>query len=865
MSSSDRRPGADAIKLSASFPGVVHSVRAREPFTVGVPLPRGRYAKSQAWAIVGAGGDRRAAQTRALDRWPDGSVRWLLVDGDADLSTGSQDVHLVPTTGGPESAAQPSVTVTRSGAGVWIDTGTARFHLEPGPCFPFSEVRAGNTIVLDREGSGLSVEDENGVRCVPMIDSVSVEESGPRRVCVFVRGSIRRGGNEFLALDMRAHFFAGLPTVRLLVTLRNPRSAIHSGGFWDLGDPGSIFVRDISLSVALAGDEPALIRCSPETGARWKSVSAALEIYQDSSGGENWQSTNHVNRLGIVPNTFRGYRLVADGEQREGMRATPIVAVELGEKRVAAVLPKFWENFPKAIEASGRTLTIRLFPRQYGDVHEIQGGEQKTDECFLSFGADGVTTEPLEWCRARPLWHADPAWCHSTGAIPFLSEIDPRHGRLTSTAIEGTDTFEDKREVVDEYGWRHFGDVYGDHEAVRHKGATPLVSHYNNQYDTVAGFFYQFARTGDHRWGTLMADLAAHVVDIDIYHTTRDKWAYNHGLFWHTYHYGDAGTATHRTYPRSDRGRTGGGGPSADHNYTTGLMLCYLLTGNEACRETVINSAEYVVNIDDGRRTVLRWLSTADTGGATASADWGAYQGPGRGPANSLNALVDGHRLSGDSRFMEKAERLIRRVIHPEDDIEERHLDEPERRWFYTMFLQSLGKYLNDKEERGELDSMHAYACASLLHYAGWMATHEYPYLEKREKLEFPTETWGAQEIRKSDAFYLAALYAEGDERTRFVERGEFFFRTAVETLERAATRKLARPVIVMLSSGLLHSWFQAHPSAQAAHSEAREHFGPPERFVTQKQQAKKRLVWLGAAVAVACVLLAALVVARYL
>jgi hypothetical protein len=86
-----------------------------------------------------------------------------------------------------------------------------------------------------------------------------------------------------------------------------------------------------------------------------------------------------------------------------------------------------------------------------------------------------------------------------------------------------------------------------------------------------------------------MADLAAHVVDIDIYHTTRDKAAYNHGLFWHTYHYGDAGTATHRTYPRSDRGRTGGGGPSADHNYPTGLMLYYFLTGDEACRETVIN------------------------------------------------------------------------------------------------------------------------------------------------------------------------------------------------------------------------------------------------------------------------------------
>jgi hypothetical protein len=865
MSLSDQRYAAHTIRLSASFPATVQSARTNEPFTVGVPLPRGGYAESQVWAILGNDGGLRPAQTRALDRWSDGSVRWLLVDGNVDLSSGSCDVGLVPATRESPPAARASVTATQSQEGVWIDTGAARFHLQPGRAFPFTEVVVRDAAALDRDASGLLVEDEHGARCATAIDSVSVEEEGSHRVSVLVRGSVRRGHDEFLALEMRAHFFAGLPTVRLLVTLTNRRSATHPGGFWDLGDPGSVFVRDASLSLALAaGGEPTVISCSPEEGARWESPLSSVEVYQDSSGGENWQSRSHVNRHGVVPTAFRGYRMTANGDTRAGHRGTPIVVMDSGPRRVAAALPAFWQNFPKSIEASGGTLTIRLFPRQYGDVHEIQGGEQKTTECFVSFGADGVTVDPLEWCRVRPLWHADPAWCLATGAIPFLSEVDPRHGALIRTAVEGADTFERKREVVDEYGWRHFGDVYGDHEAVRHQGPMPLVSHYNNQYDTIAGFLYQFTRSGDYRWGALMADLAAHVVNIDIYHTTRDRSAYNQGLFWHTYHYGDAGTSTHRTYPRADRGRTGGGGPSADHNYTTGLMLCYFLTGNRAFRDTAINSAEYVLNIDDGRQTVLRWLSTAATGGATASADGGAYHGPGRGPANSLNALIDGHRLSGDPRFLTKAEQLIRRVIHPEEDIADRHLDEPERRWFYTMFLQSLGKYLDYKEERGELDGMHAYARASLLHYARWMALNEYPYLEKPERLEFPTETWGAQEIRKSDAFYLAALHSPADERARLIERGAFFFRTAVETLERSTTRTLARPVIVMLSSGLLHSWIQSHPAARAADSVVVESFGEPERFVTQRQQAKQRLVWLGVAGVLACVLLAGAAIAFF-
>ena len=46
------------------------------------------------------------------------------------------------------------------------------------------------------------------------------------------------------------------------------------------------------------------------------------------------------------------------------------------------------------------------------------------------------------------------------------------------------------------------------------------------------------------------------------------------------------------------------------------------------------------------------------------------------------------------------------------------------------MFLQSLGKYLHYKAERAEFDRMYAYGRASLLHYARWMAVHEYPYLD---------------------------------------------------------------------------------------------------------------------------------------
>ncbi len=138
--------------------------------------------------------------------------------------------------------------------------------------------------------------------------------------------------------------------------------------------------------------------------------------------------------------------------------------------------------------------------------------------------------------------------------MPHLTarEHDPHQAyhRLVDLAIEGDDTFLAKREKIDEYGWRNYGDLYGDHEAVFHRGTTPLISHYNNQYDCVEAMAAQYLRTSDWKWFEQMIAMADHAWDIDTYHTDGDKSLYNRGLFWHTYHYADADTGTHRSYPR---------------------------------------------------------------------------------------------------------------------------------------------------------------------------------------------------------------------------------------------------------------------------------------------------------------------------
>jgi hypothetical protein len=286
-------------------------------------------------------------------------------------------------------------------------------------------------------------------------------------------------------------------------------------------------------------------------------------------------------------------------------------------------------------------------------------------------------------------------------------------------------------------------------------------------------------------------------------------------------------------------------------------MLHYFLTGNPQSRDAAIGLAQWVIDMDDGSKTIFRWLDRGHTGLASATVS-PLYHGPGRGAGNSINALLDGHRLaagSGDPRraqvFLDKAEQLIRRCIHPADDIAARNLLDAERRWSYTVFLQALGKYLDYKAERDELDWMYAYGRAALLHYARWMAEHEYPYLEKPEILEYPTETWVAQDMRKSEVFKFAAKHATGEERLRFLERSEFFFRYVTTTLMGMKTRTLARPVVILLSNGFTHAYFQKYPAVAAPPPrENISDFGKPEVFFPQKVRAKRRFVILSAILA---------------
>ncbi len=76
------RPIVISVTTDPSLP---QFERHGEPVSIGVACPRGAVQRAERWALTDQRGRAVPVQTTTLDRWGDGSVRWLLAEFQADV------------------------------------------------------------------------------------------------------------------------------------------------------------------------------------------------------------------------------------------------------------------------------------------------------------------------------------------------------------------------------------------------------------------------------------------------------------------------------------------------------------------------------------------------------------------------------------------------------------------------------------------------------------------------------------------------------------------------------------------------------------------------------------------------------------
>lgn len=782
--------------------------RINEPVSLGIPLPKGAVENIDCLVLMD-GLNAISVQFIPLARWPDRSIRWVHACFLVSLAPNCRKDLTLTEQQNPKSTDSNSA-FNQTANSFLIDTAIGGVKLQSGSLCWLVHNR-NDTFTTP---STVTLSDEAGIACTAKAESDwEVTQSGPVFVTANIKGQWIRQNNDPLArFECELRIFLETGLIQVEITTHNPKRARHAGGLWDLGDPGSVHFRELAVETTLPIAWVARVTPQAIDKAAENFQLTDFNLYQDSSGGKNWQSRNHIDSKGEVTTRFCGYRLSDLNEVLlAGKRAAPLVSVEQEGAHLEVAIPNFWENFPTGIHKEENTLTIGLFPKDAKNAYELQGGEQKALRCMIAHSSNS-STAAIAYSALVPV--LDPKCYEQAEAFPwFKANAQPEAlDELIAEGINGSSSFFAKREVIDEFGWRNFGDIFADHESLyQAEDEPPFISHYNNQYDPLYGFARQFALSGDKRWFRLMDDLARHVTDIDIYHTEEDRGEYNNGLFWHTDHYLDAHTATHRTFSRfndssSTPGQTGGG-PAEEHCYSTGLLYHHYLTGNEKSRQAVFELARWMTALHEGQGGFLEQILALKKRevpalkkmirGETVSTHRYGFN---RGTGNYLNTLLDAWVLDEKELWLRQAEAVIRKTIHPLDVIENRDLLDVENRWSYLVLLAALFRYLYLKRQIGSYDEQYDYTKEAVLRYTQWMLSNERPFMEDKSQLEFPNDTWVAQDVRKAMLMFQASeLDHENAEQYR--KQGQKWLKEHTETLKHSKERHFSRILIILMQN----------------------------------------------------------------
>jgi hypothetical protein len=303
------------------------------------------------------------------------------------------------------------------------------------------------------------------------------------------------------------------------------------------------------------------------------------------SGETTWQfATGAQSRL-LVPRP--GYFVLDGGDEQAGH---PDALVESGPRSV--YLEKGWQRAPCALAATGKDIHIDFYPVE-ADSLPVHAGTSIRHAVRL--GLKGVHASPVRWAL-------EPALACASGAFgPLLAQTDrtrrlfagyeqamqagldgARHTRLDKALGEEPGPvadLEDEAGQDEEYfGLQHYGDW--PMKLGAYKGARRMYA--DNEYDTPYAYFLQFIRTGRTTYQEVAHQSAVHMADMDCKCTDGD-------MHYHGYYDEAEDHGAHRTR-----------GGDLGHYWTDGLVLNYLLCGDQWSWEAALAMSRYLLQVFAG-------------------------------------------------------------------------------------------------------------------------------------------------------------------------------------------------------------------------------------------------------------------------
>ncbi|MCD6285981.1 MAG: hypothetical protein J7M39_08730 [Anaerolineae bacterium] len=519
--------------------------RKSEPVTVSIPFASGSL-QDPADLVIRDGDAVLPIQPHVLARWPDGSVKWLLVHLQPDLP-GNLDKTLTfdIADGSPAAVPPASVSVSERLDGIEVDTGPLAFIVSSNGFLPVRDVRLnGNALWNATLFSGFTLTyDGESVSTATGPVALAIEEAGPLRAVISVKGKHRKpDGSGYLDFRGRITAYAGKSYIEV------EHQFIHAEEADELSLEGLELA--FQPDVASVGQVPHLALgqgyyrttiLESDDGPLEMSLTAETMLYQsnehfiDSYYGDFW----------------------VDWRDAEG--------------GVTLSIHQAHQNFPKALRVAPEGIACGLYPQDAPPAPLLQG-MAKTHRIQLNF--HGPET-PLEECSVRSLQFQLPdvpalsrAWFRENN--PWLESFFP--AQLPNRLVSFLNRLHDGRPKA--LGMFHFGDApdAGYTNQGRGQGASVFV---NNEYDRPHACALYYALTGQRRVLDSALVSARHWLDVDLCHYNPDPLV-------------DGGLKIHTRYHVT-------GKVTPSHEWTEGLLDTYFLTGRSEALEGARSVAENIL------------------------------------------------------------------------------------------------------------------------------------------------------------------------------------------------------------------------------------------------------------------------------
>ncbi len=521
-------------KKTSSSPLV--TVAIREPRGVertnvvvssGLPFPRGTLEGGGAVTARRSSGETIASQFDALSHWDDGSIKWGLITVVVP-ELAARGIHEFILTNGKSDSEAPPPKITRLDNGVRVEF--PHLTVETNVFGLVHSIHRENTPVAEGLcGRGRLILHGRPIELDSVhLREIQTEEHGALRTVIRSHGTV-------LATPESSFDFISRVTISASGHIATDYTVVHHGlnDFHGLG---------VKLSIA----------------ERFTSVEIGDATIPLTAATNPASPTSRVGVRQLTADSARFFGASFDNSPRQA-RYHGGAWLHGERERLGIALSEFWQRYPSELAFTKDEVHLWFYPVTNESPSPLHRAGRATRGEFTIVVGDAKEKRASAESLALTDLHAfaSPQWYRSSGVLGnyTLDDFNLAHGTYHGHVAEHMSFLQKRKFDVNEFGFWDFGDG---------KGSADNAFRRNNEFGISFAMLFHYLRTGDHRFFEEGVAFAKHFRDID------------------TLHHGDM---TGKSIRHTDHHVAGGTGYDTAHQWTEGMLLQFLLTGDRRSLE----------------------------------------------------------------------------------------------------------------------------------------------------------------------------------------------------------------------------------------------------------------------------------------